>query len=175
MYTHTHTHISIDPLPKGAWYMYACFSLQITLQERTHTYIHTHTHTYMAASRHAGQDAHTNKAPSSNPWSLLDPHDATSANPRPFRRGKTSRRPKNGQKTDVSCALPKLVPQTCQMKSLKMPYFPGACVCECVCVRVYVCMVGASDVPDEVFEDASFPWCVCVCVCMYGWCLRRAR
>lgn len=31
------------------------------------------------------------------PWAMLDPHDSSSGNARPFRRGKTSRRPKVGR------------------------------------------------------------------------------
>jgi hypothetical protein len=87
-----------------------------------------------ASSKHTMQYA--GAAAAANPWALLDPHDASSANPRPFRRGKTTRRPKTGQKTDVGCALPRLVPQACQTKSLKMPYFPGAFLSSCLCAYV---------------------------------------
>ena len=64
--------------------------------------------------------AHLKPASSASPWAMLDPHDASGANPRPFRRGKTSRRPK---KESTQGYEPRTNLGGLQTRSIKLPAF----------------------------------------------------
>jgi hypothetical protein len=64
--------------------------------------------------------AHLKPASGASPWAMLDPHDASGANPRPFRRGKTSRRPK---KESTQGYEPRANLGGLQTRSIKLPAF----------------------------------------------------
>jgi hypothetical protein len=60
-------------------------------------------------------------------WRMLNPHDATSSKEKPFRKGKSSRRPQNVKKCqemDSSVCLSQLSVRSHQSRSLRLPYFP---------------------------------------------------